>query len=315
VAVPGPLDPQVAVVIPTHGRPAALQRLLDAISRQELARDRFEVIVVDDGSPEPVRPAPGGLALTVVRHERSQGPAAARNAGWRVARAPTIAFVDDDCVPAPGWLSALLAASGPDVVVQGAVAPALSPGVREPRPLEHTISVGGPTPLFVSANIAYPRRLLERLGGFDESYRRASGEDADLGARAVASGAPTVFAPDALVHHDVVTRTLGQHLRHTLKWTDGVRALAAHPQLRGLLVARVFWKPTHPWLLGALLALGARRPGLALVAMLPWVRHYRRRYAEYPDEMVRALPAHLVIDLTEIGVVVAGSLRHRTVML
>lgn len=305
-----PVD--VSVVVPTHDRPAGLARLLDALRRQTLTPERFEVIVVDDGSQQPVSIEVNGLQLRVMRHERPRGPAAARNAGWREARADTVAFIDDDCAPEAGWLEAVLrAADGQRTVVQGAIA-AMPDQVR--HPLSHTIEVGGPTILFISANIAYPRSLLAELGGFDERLKRA-GEDADLGARATKAGARLRFAPDALVYHDVRDLSLVEHVRHTLKWTDAVRVLARHPELRSLLVLGVFWKPTHPWLIGAAAALAARRPRLMALALAPYVLRYLRIYEGDVQRLARALPQHVVIDASEIVTAVIGSVRHRTLML
>src|SRR5919204_6324683 len=74
----------VSVVVPTCGRPGLLARCLEALERQTLARASYEIVVIED-------------------KERA-GPAAARNRGWRAARAPIVAFTDDDCVPDQDWL-------------------------------------------------------------------------------------------------------------------------------------------------------------------------------------------------------------------
>ena len=303
--------PEVTVVIPTHNRPAGLRAAMAALRAQTLPRDRFEVVVVDDGSSPPAAVDVEDLGVRVLRHDRPRGPAAARNTGWRAARAQLVAFTDDDCRPAPGWLSALLdAAVGDRVVVQGRVEP--RPDQRDVLgPLSHTLDVGGPNRLFVTANVAYPRGLLEAIGGFDEWFRRACGEDVELGARATKAGAEVRFAEAALVHHDVRPMTLGEHLRHTLKWGDSVRALALHPELRGLLTARVFWKPSHPRLLLAALGLATRRPVLAL----PYAAHLRRLYGGDARAAAGAAPRHLAIDLAEVATMVWASARHRTLML
>jgi glycosyltransferase involved in cell wall biosynthesis len=306
----------VSVVIPTRDRPTGLSRLLAALARQSLPADRFEVIVVDDGSTPPVREMAYGPGLRILRNESSRGPGAARNCGWRAATTPLVAFVDDDCVPVEGWLEAFVSAArtaGADAILQGQVQPAPD-RQNHLRPLSHTIEVSGPSRLFVSANIAYPRALLEQLNGFDERFRRA-GEDAELGARALKAEARAEYVPGALVHHEVRDMSLAGHLRHTAKWTDAVGAVAMHPELRELLAARLFWKPTHPWLMGATAALLARRPRLAAVLALPYLRHYWRLYAGHRDELAWALPQHVVIDTWEVATAVRGSLQHRTIML
>ena len=290
------MGPEVTVVIPTRDRPAGLAATLAALRAQTLAPDRFEVVVVDDGSSPPARAAD---PVRLLRHEASRGPAAARNTGWRAARAPLVAFTDDDCTPAPGWLEALLAAAGDRVVVQGPVEP--QPGV-EPGPRSHTLAVGGPNRVFFTANVAYPRALLDELGGFDEWFRRACGEDVELGARAVAAGVEVRFARAALVFHEVRPLSLREHLRQTAKWTDAARVLKLHPELRGDLTARVFWRPSHPPFLLALAGLLARRPLLAV----PYLVGLRQR---------GGAPRLVLIDAAEVATMLVPSARHRTLML
>ena len=149
---------------------------------------------------------------------RSQsGPAAARNAGLAAARAPLIAFTDADCEPTPGWLSALTAALGDADIASGPVQPA--PGAP-PGPFARTLSIGRESPLFQTANLAVRREIAERVGGFEPFTPVAGqrtglrptveeghfGEDAVFGWRARRTGAQTVFAADAVVHHAVFPR-------------------------------------------------------------------------------------------------------------
>src|SRR3954471_10163797 len=202
--MPAPVE--ISVVVPTHNRAGRLRTTLDALAGQTLDASRFEVIVVDDGSRDET-PAvlaeavgAGALPLRVLTNPLAGGPARARNRGWREATAPIIAFTDDDCRPTERWLETLLTtiAGREDQVVQGRT---------EPDPLEadalgpfsKTLQINGPSPHFETCNIAYPKPLLERLGGFDEGYPAPAGEDSDLGARATDTGAVPVFAADALV--------------------------------------------------------------------------------------------------------------------
>jgi len=100
----------VSVVIPTRNRETRLRFALEALAAQTLPRERFEVVVVRaSDAEEPLVSAPPGLPVRFLACP--PGPAAQRNLGWRAARAPLIAFTDDDCRPAPDWLERLVAAA------------------------------------------------------------------------------------------------------------------------------------------------------------------------------------------------------------
>jgi len=99
--------PSISVIIPTYNRPRQLAMCLRALEGVDFPRGRFEVIVVDDGGSVPVE-ITHTLDVTVVR-QRNAGPGAARNAGAQRARGRCLVFLDDDCLPEPGWLAALTA--------------------------------------------------------------------------------------------------------------------------------------------------------------------------------------------------------------
>ena len=102
-----------SVVIPTYNRAVSLRACLDSLAAQEYPRDRFEVVIVDDGGASPAAEIAAGfrdrLAVSVHRQTRG-GPAAARNTGANLARGTCIAFIDDDCLAVPRWLAAFDAA-------------------------------------------------------------------------------------------------------------------------------------------------------------------------------------------------------------
>jgi GT2 family glycosyltransferase len=305
----------VSVVVATRDRPARLGALLDGLAAQSGVH--FEVIVVDDGSGEGVpRHLPASFPLRVIRLDAPRGPAAARNAGWPLAQAPLVAFTDDDCVPAPGWLRALAAAHrrSPGAVLQGRT---------EPHPAErHRLGAFSRSQLvtelgvnFQACNVAYPPELLERLGGFDEAFSHY-GEDADLAWRALERGADAVFVPAALVHHAVHDAGALALLRDAPRWSDAVRCFARHPQIRSAFRHRVFWRGSHEGLLlaAAGFALGRRTRGVSLALCLPYLRHVRSQHGGWPGSLA-ALPAHAAIDAGEIAAMLRGSARFRTVVL
>jgi glycosyltransferase involved in cell wall biosynthesis len=311
----GEIDPIVSVVISTRGRSEFLAELLDALVSQDMGLDRFEVIVVDDGSKdhtwkvleEGMDKHP--LAMACLRLKHSVGQGAGRNLGVSVTRASLIAFTDDDCVPPPSWLSSLVAPFGSDpgspraVVVQGRTTPTEFDRASA-GPWARTVWVLRPTWLFETCNIAYRRRDLDAVGGFpgrDEAPHNAAGkalgEDALLGWKVVANGAELVFAGDAEMHHR-------NHRAGYLEWLLDHRGRAVFPDLaaRNPLARKALW---HRWflasrtaafdagLLSVLAALLTRRWRF-LAGALPWV------WMALPEAAQRE-GKHPVVRLTQIG--------------
>ncbi|HEX7981546.1 MAG TPA: glycosyltransferase [Gemmatimonadaceae bacterium] len=205
--------PTVSVVIPAHARIAKLQRCLEALANQTLPRDEFEVIVCDDGSPEPIAPALGRFAdvltLTVVRKARG-GPAAARNEGARHASGALLAFTDDDCVPEEDWLEHLVANIGrnPGHLLGGSIVNLLPDDPYATATQLITSCVYDyyarhpeSRRLYCTANLALPTSRFWLLNGFSEQYQRAAGEDYDFCARWTEAGFPNHYAPEATVGH------------------------------------------------------------------------------------------------------------------
>jgi hypothetical protein len=170
-----------------------------------------------------------------------------------------------------------------------------------------------------TCNAFYRRAHLAAVGGFDERFRRPSGEDTHLALAVQDLGVAAVFVPEALVHHDVRPGSLRDALREALRWADLPLVVAGRPAARGRLLHRhVFWKPTHPpAVLAALGLLAATRRPAALLLVTPWIVHRLRAAPVCPDptRRVTALPGALLLDLTEVLTMVRGSVRHRTLLL
>lgn len=200
--------PAFSVVVPAHRRPDGLQALLGALARLQAPAGGFDVVVVDDGSPEPLHPVlPAGLDVRLLRTPNG-GPAAARNAGLREARGDLVAFTDDDCLPEPDWLVRLEAAfaARPGALVAGRSVCGLpgNPWAESSQALEDAIyervNADRANARFgASKNLAAPRLALLDAGGFDEHYRAS--EDRELCARWVEQGRPFVYEPAAVIIH------------------------------------------------------------------------------------------------------------------
>ena len=203
--------PFLSVVVPTRGRPGALKRCLESLSRQDYPADAFEIVVIDDGSPEPV-PLPGpGSGVSPRLHRQAQaGPAAARNRGLEIARGEYVAFIDDDCEAAPDWLRQLVSVlqEHPGAGVGGLVVNELArnPFSEASQALvsflcEYYNANPQDARFFTSNNLAFPRAALVEAGGFDAKYQRAAAEDRELCDRWRRQGRRLVTAQDAVVRH------------------------------------------------------------------------------------------------------------------
>jgi glycosyltransferase involved in cell wall biosynthesis len=203
--------PSFSIIIPSYCRPTQLAECLRALSRLEYPRDRFEVIVVDDGGDAPlddvVAPFGCNLSLALLRQPNA-GPAAARNLGAERARGELLAFTDDDCLPDPCWLTALADTLGraPDCMVGGAVVNAATGrlcSVTSQLITDLVYRHYNADPLharfLASNNLALSLRGFREIGGFDPGFRTS--EDRELCDRWLHRGRRILYHPAALVRH------------------------------------------------------------------------------------------------------------------
>lgn len=207
------LGPHFSVVVPTFGRPKALSECLRAMAALDYPSAEFEVLVVDDGSPEPVRSLArefeSALRLRVVEQPNA-GPATARNAGAAHARGRYLAFTDDDCAPDRDWLRALHARfdATPTAAIGGRTLNALP---ADPYSAASQMLVeylyqyyhveGAKGRFFTTSNLAVPRDRFTAIGGFDTSFPRAAAEDREFSERWMAHGFELIYAEEVLVRH------------------------------------------------------------------------------------------------------------------
>jgi glycosyltransferase involved in cell wall biosynthesis len=206
-------QPFFSIVIPTYARLRQLATCLQSLARLDYSRDRFEVIVVDDGSETPpeavVASFCGHLDVTLLRQAHA-GPAAARNTGAAQARGAFLAFTDDDCAPAPDWLQTLASrfAATPDHLIGGRTLNVLpdNPYSNASQLLVvylYTYYNADPDQarFFTSNNLSMPADRFHAIGGFDATYTRTAAEDRELCDRWLQHGYRMTYAPEALVYH------------------------------------------------------------------------------------------------------------------
>jgi GT2 family glycosyltransferase len=196
-------------VLCTRDRPELLRRALAALMAAR--REGDEVVVVDSASvTDGPRRIAADAGATVLRCDEP-GASRARNAGWRVARSPVVAFTDDDCVVDGGWFAAVAAAfaTGPAQLgfVAGRVDPMEggSPSVLDRADVASYDGVQDPMPIGHGANMAARRPALDAVGGFDVGLGAGAplhaAEEKDLFWRLLRAGWSGRYCPEMIVAH------------------------------------------------------------------------------------------------------------------
>jgi glycosyltransferase involved in cell wall biosynthesis len=199
----------VSVIVPVRNGADVLPGLIDALAQQTIDRERFEVVIGDDGSTDG---GTDGLETADGWIRVSSGPSltrtAARNRAVRESRGSILAFCDADCVPEPGWLEAGIEALESADVAGGAIRPLLRGRATIWTKIdidtfvdpERSIRTGG----LLSGNFFIRRDLFDAVGGFDEALSRTG--DFDFARRCHEADARIVFHPEAAVSHPTYDR-------------------------------------------------------------------------------------------------------------
>jgi GT2 family glycosyltransferase len=243
-----------SVVISTFNRCDALPATLEALVNQSVPPDRYEVIVVDDGSTDDTGSVLAAMqmpyVLRLLRHDVNRGVSAGRNLGMRAARGALIIMLSDDLVVSENFIAAHVETHEryPDAWVVGGFAQLAAltttpfgryldalessfEAYRGPRPIApHVFELAVPT----ARNLSLPRSDLERVGYFDEQFRVAC-EDQDLQERATAAGIRFLYNDEiGCVHNDYQAADVLRYCRQQERGAvDTVRLVRKHPELHG----------------------------------------------------------------------------------
>jgi glycosyltransferase involved in cell wall biosynthesis len=303
----------------TYRRAKLLPRMIAALEAQTLPLDRFEVVIVDNGShdetegtlAELVRQSP--LRLRPLFIDVNHGPAAARNLGWKAATAATVAFTDDDCVPDPGWLEAGLRLMNADDdlgIVQGRTMPQRDYVTTRWTVYREVKHLSG---LWEGCNLFVRRTSLEASGGFDEAIGWY-GEDTALGWGVLAAGWRGAFADDAVVTHDLSERGVRWHMKQGFLEGNNIGLATRFPAFHA-----TFWRPWAYRPRNAAFAVGVvglvlavwKRPALLLLLPWAWLRRPPLGYHPY----FRLLAERASVDGSVFAGMLLGSVKHRRFVL
>lgn len=207
-----------SVIVPVYNGQATILGCLEALAGQQMAEapaDRFEVIVVDDGSTDGTRGVVEGWMARQssgrwrLLSQPNAGPAAARNSGAGAAKGSILLFTDADCIPSPTWVAAMTAPfrqrAAPAAVMGRYLSGQRQPAARfaqyEFEERYALMSRRVQIDLVATYAAAYQRAVFLAAGGFDTSFPKANNEDVDFSYRLSKAGERMIFAPEATVSH------------------------------------------------------------------------------------------------------------------
>ncbi len=252
-------DPEISVIVPAYCAGDTIDRCLDALACQTVPRHRYEILVVDDGSPEGTCARVQGRDDVRLFVQAHAGPAAARNLGVQHARGKIVLFTDADCAPAEDWIERMEAALC-----------SRSPSHHRESCLSSNLEIVGAKGTYLSCqrelvarfvqleyedkydrmarertidfvdtySAAYRRDVFVANGGFETGFPLASVEDQEFSFRLAKQGYTMVFAPEARVYHWGHARTLRSYWRK--KFRIGYWKVLVHKRYPDKL-----WRDSH----------------------------------------------------------------------
>ena len=197
---------RTSVIIPAYNAEKHIENCLRAVEAQ--TSQPLEIIVIDDGSKDNTRTIVKTFPDVKFFSQQNQGPAKARNVGAQKAKGEIIVFLDSDCVPEKNWLEEMLKPFSDEKVigVQGAYKTNQTAVVAQFDQMDieyryERMKRAKKLDWIGSYSAAYHKKEFEKFKGFDESFPKASGEDAELSYRIAEAGGKLVFNPHAIVFH------------------------------------------------------------------------------------------------------------------
>lgn len=242
----------ISVIIPHFNQPDLLVRCLVALCPQTAEGHGVEIIVIDNGSQQMPTDVVAGFPGVRLDLEATPGPGPARNHGVSLSRGVILAFIDADCVAAPGWLAEIVRQfANPDVMVLGGDVQILHADPAHPTAIEcYEAEFGYRMEHYIkdqnftgTGNLAMRRQVFDQVGGFAGI---GIAEDRDWGQRAYARGIRITWAPLMLAYHPArqdfaeLTRKWDRHTAHDfemilarqfgrLRWAAKILAMVASP--------------------------------------------------------------------------------------
>jgi cellulose synthase/poly-beta-1,6-N-acetylglucosamine synthase-like glycosyltransferase len=206
--------PTVSVIIPAYNARDTIGKCLQSILDSHYPSDKLEVVVVDDSSTDETISIVSKYPVRLLKHDKNKGAAAARNTGVKMSSGEIVAFTDSDCIVDKDWVRELVkcykdknigAVGGKylpynldNLIVKFTYGRDLVTGISSLKDGENPVVLDGHLP---SANLSFRRKVFIEVGGFDERFKSAAGEDRDICYRMMEKKYKLVYNPRAVVYH------------------------------------------------------------------------------------------------------------------
>ena len=222
----------VSIIVPTYNQKDLLTECIRALKGQDFPAEKYENIIIDDGSTDGTEELLKGMAQKVnLRYfsQENSGPASARNFGISKAEGTIIAFTDTDCVPGKDWLKSALPYFD-DKKVAGVEGKTIVKNPEGNTPFSHYAENRNGNG-YLTCNIFYRKGVLEEAGGFDDRFKQAIREDSDLAFTIIEKGMSIKFAPEAVVEHTVTKTDYSRHFKKAREGLYDALLFKKHPRL------------------------------------------------------------------------------------
>ncbi|WP_373479754.1 glycosyltransferase family 2 protein [Geminocystis sp.] len=203
----------ISIIIPTYNRPKTLKNCLDSLAKLNYSKNLFEVIIVDDGSPQSLEKIvldfEQKINLTYLKQE-NKGPATARNNGAKKAQGKYLVFTDDDCEVHEKWLTKLeqIWLTNPEAILGGKTINKLTNNIYSQASqclvdyiyYYYNLSAQQ-AQFFTSNNFGIPKNIFNELGGFNTTFPLPAAEDREFCYRIYNQGYPMIYVEEAIIYH------------------------------------------------------------------------------------------------------------------
>ncbi len=207
---------EISIIIPAYNAADTISACVQALQTQTIPRERYEIIVVDDGSTDDTAQRAAAAGARVIRQENA-GQAKARNTGVSASKGQVLLFTDADCIPLSNWIQNMLYAFNKTDIVgaKGVYVSNQTELIARFVQLEHEdrydyMRRESYIDFVDTYSAAYRRDVFLEMGGFDEKFR--IDEDQELSFRISFAEYKLVFLPNAKVIHRHV-KTVRHYIR------------------------------------------------------------------------------------------------------